>query len=77
MTKEVTLKVKDFVKGDGPEVSTGYRRGDSWIQTVGPHVECDCKIIVLGPGIGADSKGRVGEGVLVRCLGCMFSWVIR
>lgn len=69
--------IKDFVRGTGPEVDTGYRRGDSWVQTLGPHSECGEKIIVVGPGIGVDTKGRVGPGVLVRCRGCMLSWVIR
>lgn len=77
MSEGVSMKVKDFVKGEGPEVSTGYNRGDSWVQTVGPHVECEHKIIVLGEGIGLDAKGRLGPGVLVRCFGCLFSWVIR
>lgn len=71
------MKVKDFVRGDGPEIETGYRRGDSWVQTVGPHAEHEGKVWVVGPGIGRDQKGRIGEGVLVRCSGCLFSWVIR
>lgn len=71
------MKIKDFVRGEGPEIESGYRRGDSWVQTVGPHVECEKKVVVVGPGLGRDDKGRMGEGVLVRCLGCMGSWVIR
>jgi len=71
------MQVRDFVKGEGPEVGGGYHRGDSWVQTRGAHTECEGKVSVLGLGIGADSKGRVGDGVLVRCSGCMLSWVIR
>lgn len=69
--------IKDFVKGDGPEICTGYRRGDSWIQIAGPHTECEGKVFVIGPGVGRDAKNRVGDGVLVRCGGCLLSWVIR
>lgn len=69
--------IRDFVRGDGPEIDTGYRRGDSWVQTVGPHAHCNKKIFVAGRGLGADSKGRIGDGVLVRCGGCLLSWVIR
>lgn len=71
------MKVKDFAKGDGPLVDAVYRRGDSWVQTVGPHIECSGKIHVIGPGLGFDSKARMGEGVLVRCGGCLLSWVLR
>lgn len=71
------MKIKDFVRGTGPEVDSGYRRGDSWVQTVGPHTDCEGKVVVLGPGLGPDNKRRIGEGVLVRCGGCLFSWVIR
>lgn len=71
------MKVKDFVQGDGPEIVTGYHRGDSWVQVVGPHVECDGKIFVVGPGIGRNEQGVIGEGVLVRCSYCLLSWVIR
>ena len=70
-------KIKDFTRGDGPEVVSGYRRGDSWKQTVGQHVECSGKVSVLGPGWGTDKNGRPGEGVLLRCGGCLLSWVIR
>lgn len=71
------MKVKDFEQGTGPEIAVGYRRGASWVQTVGPHINCEGKVMVVGPGLGNDSKGRLGEGVLVRCGGCMTSWVIR
>lgn len=71
------MKVRDFTKGDGPEVAGGYFRGDSWVQTSGPHIDCEGKIHVVGPGWGRDSKGRVGDGILVRCGGCLTSWVIR
>ncbi len=71
------MRIKDYVRGDGPEIDTGYRRGDSWVQTVGDHNNCAEKIVVIGPGVGRDRQGRVGEGVLVRCFGCMGSWVIR
>ena len=71
------MKIKDFVRGEGPEITTGYRRGDSWFQTVGPHADCEQKVVVIGLGVGQNSKGQFGEGVLVRCLGCLFSWVIR
>lgn len=69
--------IKDWARGTGAEVETGYRRGDSWVQTVGDHADCAEKVMVLGPGIGRDSKGRKGAGVLVRCFGCFGSWVIR
>lgn len=71
------MKIKDFVRGEGPEIVTGYRRGDSWIQVVGPHIECEDKVHVIGPGLGRNSSGQIGEGVLVRCGGCLLSWVIR
>lgn len=71
------MKIKDFVRGEGPEITTGYRRGDSWVQTMGPHSDCGSKVFVLGHGIGRDSRNRVGDGVLVRCGGCLLSWVIR
>lgn len=70
-------KIRDFVKGEGPDLATGYRRGDSWVQTAGPHSECDKKVVALGLGIGPDAKGRIGDGILVRCGGCLLSWVIR
>lgn len=69
--------IKDFVRGSGRTIEPGYRVGDTWVQTVGPHSNCSSKIFVLGPGIGADRHGRVGNGVLVRCGGCLLSWVIR
>jgi hypothetical protein len=69
--------IKDFVRGDGPEIQPGYMRGDSWVQTVGPHSDCDRKIVALGPGYGRDRQGRAGDGLLVRCGGCLLSWVIR
>lgn len=68
--------IKDFVRGSGPEVTTGYRRGDSWIQTAGPHTDCEGKVFVIGPGVGLVANGYV-DGVLVRCGGCFLSWVIR
>ncbi len=71
------MKIKDFDRGEGVYVGSGYRRGDSWVQTTGDHTECGKKVIVLGAGVGADAKGRVGEGVLVRCGGCLLSWVLR
>lgn len=71
------MKIKDFTRGDGPEIEPGYRRGDSWVQTVGDHSECGQKITALGAGVGRDQKGRIGEGVLVRCQGCLYSWVLR
>lgn len=70
-------RLKDFTRGQGPEVSAGYRRGDSWTQTAGEHVECPSKVYVIGPGWGKDDKGRWGSGVLVRCGGCLYSWVLR
>ena len=69
--------IRDFVRGEGPEIDTGYRRGDSWVQTVGPHADCESKIRVVGLGVGVDKRGRVGDGILVRCGGCLLSWVIR
>lgn len=75
--EEADMKVKDFVKGAGPEIAGGYRRGDSWVQTVGPHTDCEGKVSAVGPGYGKDSKGRPGDGILVRCGGCMTSWVLR
>lgn len=33
-SEEAEMKIKDFVRGEGPEVSPGYRRGDSWVQTL-------------------------------------------
>lgn len=69
--------IDQYVRGDGPEVETGYRRGDSWRQVVGKHVDCEQKVVVIGPGLGRDKIGEMGEGVLVRCFGCMLSWVIR
>lgn len=69
--------IRDFVRGTGPEVLGGYRRGDSWVQTLGSHAECEKKIVVAGLGIGRDANGQVGDGILVRCWGCMLSWVIR
>lgn len=71
------MKVKDFEKGSGGDVGGGYRRGDSWIQTSGTHSACDGKITVVGSGVGRDSRERMGPGALVRCGGCLFSWVIR
>lgn len=71
------MKVKDFEKGSGPALVGNYRRGDSWVQTFGPHSNCDSKITAVGVGFGRDSKGRMGDGLLVRCGGCMASWVIR
>lgn len=70
-------RLKDFIRGKGPEVYSGYRRGDSWVQTAGEHVECAGKVHVIGPGWGPDDKGRMGNGVLLRCGGCLLSWVIR
>ena len=69
--------ITDFVRGNGPEIESGCRRGDSWVQTIGPHAECDKRIVVLGRGIGRNCQGQVGQGILVRCLGCLLSWVIR
>jgi len=71
------VKIRDFVRGDGPEIEQGYRRGDSWVQTVGAHAEHEGKILVVGAGLGRNKEGRLGEGVLVRCCGCLLSWVIR
>jgi hypothetical protein len=72
------MKIKDFVRGSGPKIDVGgYRRGDSWVQITGPHAEHDGKVTVIGPGVGLDSAGTFGPGVLVRCGGCLFSWVIR
>ena len=72
------MKTKDFENGSGPEIhDTGYRRGDSWVQTSGPHTDCEGKISALGLGYGKDSKNRWGDGLLVRCGGCLTSWVIR
>lgn len=70
-------RIKDFVRGSGPEIEPGYRRGDSWSQTVGPHTKCAGKVFVIGPGFGRDTQGRPGDGVLLRCGGCLMSWVIR
>lgn len=70
--------IDHWTRGDGPEIETGYRRGDSWVQIAGPHAECEKRVTVVGPGIGRDRKtGAVGPGILVRCGGCMGSWVIR
>jgi hypothetical protein len=78
MTEEVPVSaIRDFSRGEGPLVETGYRVGDSWVQTVGPHAEHAGKIYVIGPGLGLDKQGRMGSGILVRCGGCLFSWVIR
>lgn len=70
-------KIKDYVPGTGPVIEPGYRRGDSWVQTIGLHVECEGKVSVIGPGVGPDKHRRFGDGVLVRCGGCLLSWVIR
>jgi hypothetical protein len=76
--KEVAeVQIKDYLKGNGPEILPGYCRGDSWVQIVGPHVDCGGKVWVIGAGYGRDRKGRWGDGVLVRCSGCLFSWVLR
>ena len=75
--EEADMKVKDFTKGAGPDIAGGYARGDSWVQTVGPHIDCEGKVVAVGSGYGKDSKGRLGDGILVRCSGCRGSWVIR
>lgn len=71
------MQIKDFVRGDGPELTTGYRRGDSWNQLSGPHSTCSSKVHVVGLSVGRDKQGKFGEAVLVRCHGCLMSWVIR
>lgn len=69
-------KVHNFTKGTGPEVLPGYSRGDSWNASTGPHTGCKPKIHVLGAGVGAGADGTPHEGVLVRCGGCLLSWVL-
>lgn len=69
--------IEQFVRGEGPEIETGYRRGDSWRQIQGKHAECEQKVVVIGPGVGRSKNGELGDGVLVRCYGCFLSWVIR
>lgn len=71
------MQIKDFVRGEGPEIATGYRRGDSWTQISGPHSSCSEKVFVVGLTAGWDKKGTFGEAILVRCHGCLLSWTIR
>jgi hypothetical protein len=68
--------IKDFEKGSGAEIATGYSRGDKWKPTSGTHVECSGKVSVIGAGIGASVTGEAKDGVLVRCGGCLMSWVL-
>lgn len=69
-------RIKNFQKGTGPVVTEGYSRGDSWNPTVGDHAAHSETVVVIGPGIGVNDEGAVVDGVLVRCGGCLMSWVL-
>jgi hypothetical protein len=70
------MKIADWKRGAGPVVATGYARGDSWRDKSGTHIECEQRVYVVGPGTGVAKDGKDVEGVLVRCGGCLMSWVI-
>lgn len=70
-----------MVRGDGPRVWDGYFcQGDEFKCLDGAHEECDGKSLVLGQGyvvkIMPGGMQAVSRGVLVRCQGCLLSYVI-
>lgn len=70
------MKIANWKKGEGPTVAKGYSRGDTWNAVTGKHAECSGVISVVGKGVGQSEHGEHLPGVLVRCGGCLMSWVL-
>lgn len=66
------MRIQDLRKGDGPEVTPKFNRGDSWRALDGAHSHCQGRQSVLGVGLRPNGS----EGLLLRCAGCMLSYVI-
>ena len=66
------MRIRDAQRGDGPEITPKFHRGDSWLPVDGEHVKCGARQIVLGAGVRQDSA----QGLLLRCGGCLMSYVL-
>lgn len=66
------MRISDMCRGPGPRVSRRFRRGDTWVVLDGPHARCTGRQHVLGWGLAADGL----EGLLLRCEGCLLSYVL-
>lgn len=70
------MSLLDFQRGKGSRLSTGFRRGDSWREPVGPHAEHSGRVFALGDGCIVDQdSGKVKHGLRVRCSGCHLPWL--
>lgn len=66
------MRITDSKKGDGPEITPKFNRGDSWRALDGKHAECHGRQTVLGIGVRPNGT----EGLLLRCTGCFRSYVL-
>lgn len=72
----------DFRQGDGaPLLIDGVQmnRGASWIDETAHGHDGQARVVVVGPGLKTVKHWlsvHIAEGILVRCSGCMLSWVI-
>ncbi len=77
------MRINDAKKGDGPAVTDRFNRGDSWAALDGPHVDCKggkARQVVQGTGLKRierpPSQAHLVEGILMRCSGCLGSYVL-
>lgn len=73
------MRVTNVVRSTGPKVSPDFNKGDSFVALDEGHEDCNARSVVLGPGMAislAEEKQRVLPGALVRCFGCLMSYVV-
>lgn len=72
------MRINDAKKGDGPEVTDEFARGDSWVSLDGPHMQCKkARQVVQGVGLRmSHNQNDCAQGILMRCSGCMGSYVL-
>lgn len=66
------MRITEVRRGDGPEISDRFRRGDSWVALDGKHAKCKSRQTVMGIAVRASGD----EGVFLRCTGCLLSYVL-
>jgi hypothetical protein len=67
----------DFEQGDGkllPLDGPAMRRGASWVDEAAHGHDGQARVTVWGIGLKRAKRGPV-PGFLVRCTGCLLSWV--
>lgn len=68
----MALRVSEMLKGDGPRIIDTFNRGDSWVVLDGDHIRCEGRQSVIGAGTHPDTT----TGILMRCSGCLGSYVV-